>query len=76
MSAVESDITPDPLLKNQCKICLGVGLVKRKELKCDHCGSAVPFPLPYTPPYEPCEECDGTGTQILPQLKKIKNKNE
>jgi len=49
--------------EHQCKICLGVGLIKRKELKCDHCGSYVSFPLTYTPPYETCEECDGTGTQ-------------
>ena len=49
--------------EHQCKICLGVGLIKRKELKCEHCGSHVSFPLTYTPPYETCEECHGTGTQ-------------
>jgi len=70
MSAIESDNKrdnkQDSIVEDQCKICLGVGLIKRKELKCDHCGSSVPFPLPYTPPYETCEACDGTGTEIIP----------
>lgn len=69
MSAVESDNKrdnkQDPIVEHQCKICLGVGLIKRKELKCDHCGSSVSFPLSYAPPYETCEECDGTGTEII-----------
>jgi len=68
MSSIEKDNTTDNKEKQQeeqCKICLGVGLIKRKELKCEHCGSSVPFPLPYTPPYETCEECDGSGRQII-----------
>jgi hypothetical protein len=50
-------------LEHRCKTCLGVGLVKRVQLKCENCGSCVPLPPPCPQPYEPCEHCDGTGTQ-------------
>jgi hypothetical protein len=50
-------------LAHRCKTCLGVGLVKRVQLKCENCGSCVPLPPPCPQPYEPCEDCYGTGTQ-------------
>jgi len=48
---------------HRCKTCVGVGLVKRTQIKCGNCGSCVPLPPPCPQPYEPCEDCDGTGTQ-------------
>ena len=50
-------------LEHRCKTCLGVGLVKRVQIKCENCGSCVPIPSPCPQPYEPCEDCYGTGTQ-------------
>ena len=50
-------------LEHRCKTCLGVGLVKRVQLKCENCGACVPLPPPCPQPYEPCEDCCGTGTQ-------------
>jgi hypothetical protein len=50
-------------LVHRCKTCLGVGLVKRAQIKCENCGSCVPLPPRCPQPYEPCEYCDGTGTQ-------------
>jgi len=47
-------------LEHRCKTCLGVGLVKRVQLKCENCGSCVPL---CPQPYESCEDCDGSGTQ-------------
>ena len=50
-------------LEHRCKTCVGVGLVKRVQIKCENCGACVPLPPPCPQPYEPCEHCDGTGTQ-------------
>lgn len=50
-------------LEHRCKTCLGVGLVKRIQIKCENCGSCVPLPPPCPQPYEPCEDCYGSGTQ-------------
>ena len=47
-------------LEHRCNMCLGVGLIKRVQIKCENCGSCV---LLSPQPYEPCEDCDGTGTQ-------------
>ena len=49
--------------EHRCKTCLGVGLIKRVQIKCENCGSCVRLPPPCPQPYEPCEDCDGTGTQ-------------
>ena len=62
--------------EKQCKICFGVGLVKKEVIicsvcdgiKCMYCNSSGYEQLPY----EPCEICDGSGTQIA-QIIKIKN---
>ena len=54
-------------LEHRCKTCLGVGLVKRLQLKCENCGACVPLPPPCPQPYEPCEDCDGSGTQTAYQ---------
>ena len=50
-------------LEHRCNTCLGVGLVKRVQIKCANCGSCVSLPPPCPQPYEPCEDCYGTGTQ-------------
>lgn len=63
--------------ENQCKICIGVGLVKKEIIICDICdGIKCMFcnSSGYAQqPYEPCEACDGSGTQIIPKKIKIKN---
>jgi DnaJ-class molecular chaperone len=64
--------------EKQCKICLGVGLVKKEVIicsvcdgiKCMYCNSSGYEQYPY----EPCTSCDGLGTQIAQRIKiKIKN---